>query len=63
MGALMQEFYDSKIEGRFDTLENLVFEQIQTNCDILTNIRLIRYLQAFKELDAEHKEKAELPLE
>lgn len=59
----MQKFYEQKIEGRFDVLENLIHENIIANCDTLANIQLIRYLQAFKELDAENRTQLELPLE
>lgn len=59
----MQKFYEHKIEDRFDVLENLIHENIIANCDTLANIQLIRYLQVYKELNAEHRAKLELPLE
>lgn len=47
----MQTFYNEKIESRLDLLEDMLQDQIRTSCDILANVNLVRYLQAFKDID------------
>lgn len=53
----MRQFYENKIEGRLDIIEELLYEQLRSTCSTLANVYLVRHLQAFKEIDAEKRDK------
>lgn len=53
----MQQFYENKINGRLDILEDILHEQMRSICDALANVYLVRHLQAFKDIDREQRKK------
>lgn len=53
----MQQFYENKIDGRLDILEDILHEQMRSICDAFANVYLVRHLQAFKDIDREQRTK------